>query len=98
MFSGIAIAINILMATLFGTDLLNGQLSAVQLGLGMAVALVWAGGMVWTGLLLADKSLRGGHFALGFIAISLVASFDFPRVIFSAASLAILAAIWKHLE
>ena len=98
MFSGVAIAVHLLLATLFMPGVLKGQLSLVQLGLSFAVALVWAGGLFWTGSLLADKSRRGAYYALGFIVFRLITSFDIPTVVFSAVSLAVLASIWKHLE
>jgi hypothetical protein len=98
MFSGVAIAITILFATLFVPDLLKGQRAPLELGLGLAVSLLWAAGLFWTGSLLADKSRRGAYYALGFIVISLITSFDRPTVIFSVVSLAVLASIWKHLE
>lgn len=98
MFSGVAIAISILFTTLMAPDLLKGALTPVQLGLSLAVTVVWVGAMFWTGSLLADKSRRGAYLALGFIAFSLITSFDLPSVIFALVSLAVLASIWKHLE
>ena len=98
MFGGVAIAIRILFATILAPDLLRGQLTPIQLGLSLAVAFAWAGGLFWTGSLLADRSRRGAYLALGFIGYSLITSFDPPSVIFAAVSLAVLASIWKHLE
>lgn len=98
MLSAVAIAFNVLLLTLFMPDILKGQSTPLQTGLGLAVTLLWAAGMFGTGSLLADKSRRGAYYALAFIGFSLVASFNLPRVIFSVASLAVLAAIWKHLE
>ena len=98
MFSGVAIAISIVLATLFVPELLKGQLTPVELGLSLAVAGAWAGGMFWIGNLLADKSRRGAYYALGFIAFSLITSFDVPTVMFSVVSIAVLASIWKDLQ
>ncbi|HUR91491.1 MAG TPA: hypothetical protein VMY38_02340 [Gemmatimonadaceae bacterium] len=98
MFSGVSIALSILIATLFMPDVLKGQLTPIQLGLSLATTVAWAGGMFWTGSLLADKSRRGAYYALGFIAFSLITSFDRSTLVFSVVSLAVLACIWKHLE
>ena len=98
MFSGIAIAINIVFATLFMPDVLKGQLTPIQLALNLALIVAWVAGMFGTGSLLADQSRRGAYFALGFIAFSLITSFDRSTVVFSVVSLAVLAAIWKHLR
>lgn len=98
MFSGVAIGINLLIATLFMPDVLKGQHTPVQVGLSLAVTLVWAAGLFWTGSLLADKARRGAYYALGFIVFSLITSFDIRTAVFSAVSLAVLASIWRHLE
>ena len=98
MFGGVAIAINILIATLFMPDVLKGQLTPIQLVLNLAVIAAWVVGMFWTGSLLADQSRRGAYFALGFIAFSLITSFDRSTVVFSVVSLGVLAAIWRHLR
>jgi hypothetical protein len=98
MFSGVAIAVSVLFGTLLAPDLLKGQRTPLELGLGLAVTLLWAAGLFGTGSLLADKSRRGAYYALGFVVFSLITSFDRPTVIFSVVSLGVLASIWKHLE
>lgn len=65
---------------------------------GAAVVLLLAAGMFWTGTLLAKHSRRGAWYALGFVLLSLITSFDALSLAFAALSLIVLATIWKDLK
>lgn len=98
MLGGAAVAIHIIFTMLMAPELLKGQLTTIQFVLNIALTLAWAGGLFWTGSLLADQSRRGAYYALCFTALSLITSFDAPTVVISVMSIAVLASIWKKLE
>jgi hypothetical protein len=72
--------------------------------LGLLIEVIAAGGIIWTGLLLARGSRLGGFLAMGFVLLPIVfaafsrAPLDGFHIAFAVLGVIILVAIWRELK
>ena len=97
MFGGVLIALFTLLPPIIFPEVRAGH-TPFEFATSILLSLAVAAGMFWTGTLLAAHSRRGAWYALGFILLSLITSFDTFSLTFGALSLIVLATIWRDLK